>query len=342
MSYVINLPLTRLFLLLPLLLLLLLRCFFILYTSDTETENWKNQALPLGRIKKIMKSEEFAMQEIERKQRGEAAMKMLQDAANTAETSNVSNIDKKPSVAVAAANANGNANTNTTTSTSGGGSKFMISAEAPALMTKACELLVREIATRAWKHTDGHRRKTLQRADVHAAVGETEVFDFLIDIVPRVVVVAATTSTEAAATNHHSANINNNAFAASVAATTQTTTVSAANHSMLPAAGQQPAATIAAPPFAAAADGRMMMNAFIHASPAAVDINNSHDDDDDDDGDDGDDDNNSNHLPQLFNYENLQLPPLAQFADENEQHHQQPSIPQLQQQQWAADAGGGL
>lgn len=65
-------------------------------------------------------------------------------------------------------------------------SKFMISAEAPALMTKACEFFIREVSTRAWKHTENHRRKTLQRADIHAAVGESEVFDFLIDIVPRV------------------------------------------------------------------------------------------------------------------------------------------------------------
>lgn len=71
------------------------------------------------------------------------------------------------------------------------GPKCMISSEAPILLTKACELLIRDLSVRAWKHTDHNRRKTLQRSDVHAAVGESEVFDFLIDIVPRVVPNAA-------------------------------------------------------------------------------------------------------------------------------------------------------
>lgn len=64
--------------------------------------------------------------------------------------------------------------------------KFMIAADAPLVMTKACELMIKELSIRAWRHTDNNRRKTLQRADVHAAVGESEIFDFLIDLVPRV------------------------------------------------------------------------------------------------------------------------------------------------------------
>ncbi|EEC43265.1 predicted protein, partial [Phaeodactylum tricornutum CCAP 1055/1] len=63
--------------------------------------------------------------------------------------------------------------------------KFMISGEAPLLMSKACELLVKELSARAWQHTERNRRRTLQRQDIHAAVGESEVYDFLIDIVPR-------------------------------------------------------------------------------------------------------------------------------------------------------------
>jgi histone H3/H4 len=63
--------------------------------------------------------------------------------------------------------------------------RFMIAGEAPVLLGKACELLIREISARAWRHTERNRRRTLQRQDVQAAVGESEVFDFLIDIVPR-------------------------------------------------------------------------------------------------------------------------------------------------------------
>ena len=64
--------------------------------------------------------------------------------------------------------------------------RFMIAGEGPVLLGKACELMIKEITTRAWRHTERNRRRTLQKQDVHAAVGESEVYDFLIDIVPRV------------------------------------------------------------------------------------------------------------------------------------------------------------
>jgi histone H3/H4 len=64
--------------------------------------------------------------------------------------------------------------------------RFMIAGEAPILLSKACELLVKEVTIRAWRHTERNRRRTLQKQDVQAAVGESEVYDFLIDIVPRV------------------------------------------------------------------------------------------------------------------------------------------------------------
>jgi len=63
----------------------------------------------------------------------------------------------------------------------------MIAGEAPVLLSKACELLVRELTIRAWRHTGHSRRRTLQKQDVCAAVSESEVYDFLIDIVPRAV-----------------------------------------------------------------------------------------------------------------------------------------------------------
>lgn len=64
--------------------------------------------------------------------------------------------------------------------------KFMIAGEAPVVVSRACELLIRELTCRAWQHTERNRRRTLQRQDIHAAVGESDVYDFLIDIVPRV------------------------------------------------------------------------------------------------------------------------------------------------------------
>ena len=129
--------------------------------SKTATENWKIQTLPLARIKKIMKSEEFILQELEKER--------LQKAAEEGKAAD----GEKPSV------------------------KFMISGEAPVLMSKACELLIKDLSFRAWRHTERNRRRTLQRQDLHAAVGESEVYDFLIDIVPRVTTAKTTAATAA-------------------------------------------------------------------------------------------------------------------------------------------------
>ena len=38
----------------------------------------------------------------------------------------------------------------------------MISAEAPILFAKACELFILELTLRAWMHTDENKRRTLQ------------------------------------------------------------------------------------------------------------------------------------------------------------------------------------
>jgi nuclear transcription factor Y gamma len=112
---------------------------------NVEEVNWKTHALPLARIKRIMKSEETILQELERERieregRGEEPR----------------------------------------------GMRFMISGEAPIVMEKACEFMLRELAIRSWRHTERGKRRTLQRQDVYAGVGESEMFDFLIDIVPRI------------------------------------------------------------------------------------------------------------------------------------------------------------
>lgn len=110
-----------------------------------ETTNWKQQNLPLARIKKIMKSDEVVYAEMEKE-------------------NNIGGED----IPVAH------------------NPRFMIAGEAPILLGKACEMLVKELTIRAWKHTERNRRRTLQKQDIHSAVGESEVYDFLIDIVPRV------------------------------------------------------------------------------------------------------------------------------------------------------------
>ncbi|KAF9963035.1 hypothetical protein BGZ70_007711 [Mortierella alpina] len=61
----------------------------------------------------------------------------------------------------------------------------MISAEAPMLFDKGCEIFITELTIRAWIHAEENKRRTLQRSDIAAAISKTDMFDFLIDIVPR-------------------------------------------------------------------------------------------------------------------------------------------------------------
>lgn len=61
----------------------------------------------------------------------------------------------------------------------------MISAEAPVIFAKACEMFILELTLRSWIHTEENKRRTLQRNDIAAATSRTDVFDFLVDIIPR-------------------------------------------------------------------------------------------------------------------------------------------------------------
>ena len=61
----------------------------------------------------------------------------------------------------------------------------MISAEAPVLFAKACEIFIIELTHRAWLHTEENKRRTLQKLDIACSVGNNDSFDFLIDIFPR-------------------------------------------------------------------------------------------------------------------------------------------------------------
>uniref|UniRef100_A0A1J3DHE6 Nuclear transcription factor Y subunit C-2 n=1 Tax=Noccaea caerulescens TaxID=107243 RepID=A0A1J3DHE6_NOCCA len=61
----------------------------------------------------------------------------------------------------------------------------MISAEAPVIFAKACEMFILELTLRAWIHTEENKRRTLQKNDIAAAISRTDVFDFLVDIIPR-------------------------------------------------------------------------------------------------------------------------------------------------------------
>ncbi|KAH6595286.1 hypothetical protein BASA50_005929 [Batrachochytrium salamandrivorans] len=60
----------------------------------------------------------------------------------------------------------------------------MISAEAPLIFGKACEIFILELTLRSWMHTEENKRRTLQKSDVAMASSKSDMYDFLIDIVP--------------------------------------------------------------------------------------------------------------------------------------------------------------
>ncbi|KAF5203931.1 Nuclear transcription factor y subunit c [Thalictrum thalictroides] len=61
----------------------------------------------------------------------------------------------------------------------------MISADAPVIFAKACELFILELSLRSWLYAENGNRQMLQKSDVAKAISSSEAFDFLIDIVPK-------------------------------------------------------------------------------------------------------------------------------------------------------------
>ncbi|CAI9755435.1 unnamed protein product [Fraxinus pennsylvanica] len=59
----------------------------------------------------------------------------------------------------------------------------MISGEAPIVFSKACELFIEELTKRAWMVTLKAKRRTIHKEDVAFAVINTDIFDFLVNLV---------------------------------------------------------------------------------------------------------------------------------------------------------------
>jgi hypothetical protein len=47
------------------------------------------------------------------------------------------------------------------------------------------KVFIADLTSRSYIHATSHRRRTVQRSDVVAAVAGSNLFDFLVDIVPR-------------------------------------------------------------------------------------------------------------------------------------------------------------
>lgn len=61
----------------------------------------------------------------------------------------------------------------------------MIASEAPVLFAKAIELFIMDMTLRGWAHTEEDVRRILQTKDIAAALSETDIFDFLADVIPK-------------------------------------------------------------------------------------------------------------------------------------------------------------
>eukprot|EP01038_Epipyxis_sp_PR26KG_P015063 gene15063-20267_t len=58
----------------------------------------------------------------------------------------------------------------------------MISAEAPVLFAKACEIFILDLSIRSWGAALKSKRKTVQKEDVDEAIKNTDIFDFLVNL----------------------------------------------------------------------------------------------------------------------------------------------------------------
>ena len=58
----------------------------------------------------------------------------------------------------------------------------MIRAEAPVLFAKACELFILELTLRSSCYSEKTERRNLQKVDIRKAIANTDIFDFLHDV----------------------------------------------------------------------------------------------------------------------------------------------------------------
>ncbi|KAK9893345.1 histone-fold-containing protein [Cystobasidium minutum MCA 4210] len=78
----------------------------------------------------------------------------------------------------------------------------MIASEVPVILEKACQIFIADLTARAY--IDSPKRRTLTKADVSRAARQTDMFDFLIDILPR----EGVASTSNNSNHHHASNGN--------------------------------------------------------------------------------------------------------------------------------------
>ncbi|OAG29142.1 nuclear transcription factor Y, gamma [Nematocida sp. ERTm5] len=57
--------------------------------------------------------------------------------------------------------------------------------EVPPLFSRLTEIFIEELTLRAWQYTEKGKRRILQRGDICSAAKSSDVFDFLIYLMPK-------------------------------------------------------------------------------------------------------------------------------------------------------------
>lgn len=61
----------------------------------------------------------------------------------------------------------------------------MVASEVPVIFAKITEVFIQELTLRAWINTEENKRRILQKNDLCSAVKTSDVYDFLVFIIPR-------------------------------------------------------------------------------------------------------------------------------------------------------------
>ncbi|KAH9386627.1 nuclear transcription factor Y, gamma [Nematocida major] len=60
-----------------------------------------------------------------------------------------------------------------------------VASEVPLLFSRLSEIFIEELTLRAWQYTEKGKRRILQRGDICSAAKSSDIFDFLVYLMPR-------------------------------------------------------------------------------------------------------------------------------------------------------------
>lgn len=60
-----------------------------------------------------------------------------------------------------------------------------VASEVPLLFSRLTEIFIEELTLRAWQYTEKGKRRILQRSDVCSGAKSSDIYDFLVYLIPR-------------------------------------------------------------------------------------------------------------------------------------------------------------